>query len=175
MKEEKTLESKSNARLTVGKSAIALQEKASKETGASSSHSVIDQTQEQLSEYLDNLKQCVYDHKNKIMDDFYVVVITKKERLLENVLRNYFLARQSCPTPDYDQAVYFYDYKKEDLSFIWVIPDKETCMMLIKNMSRVAPEEQQLLQYAIDFASGKLFWLAKQRNGERQDSVILEN
>ena len=155
---------------TVGAAAVELQTKASAET-----HSIIDQTQEQISKYHDNLIQCVHDHKSKFMDNFYVVVLTKKERLLENVVRNYFFARKTCPTPDYDQAVYFYDYKTEDLSFIWVIPDRETCNLLIKNMSQVAPEEQELLQYVIDFASGKLMWLAKQRNGERLESSELEN
>jgi len=157
---------------TVGKVAIALQEKAG---NATSTHSVVDQTQSQTSEYLDNLIQCVNENKPKIVGNFYVVVITKKEKLLENVLRNYFFSRMTCPTPDYDQALFYYDAKADQISFIWVIPDKETCVMMIKNMGQIAPEEHELLQFVIDFSSGKLFQLAKKLNGESKDSVILEN
>ena len=32
-----------------------------------------------------------------IEGDFYVVVLVKKERLLQNIIRNYFLYRKSCP------------------------------------------------------------------------------
>ena len=159
---------------TVGQAAVALQEKAGNDT-SSSTHPIVDQTTAQLSEYYDNLIQCVNENKSKIAGNFYIIVITKKEKLLENVLRNYFFARISCPTPDYDQAVYRYDAQGEAISFIWVIPDKETCLMLIKNMAQVAPEERDLLQFVIDFHSGKLMWKAKQLNGESQDSVILEN
>jgi hypothetical protein len=159
---------------TVGAAAVKLLEKANS-TSAGNAHTVIDQTQEQISKYYDNLIQCIKDNKDKFASSFYVVVITKKERLLENVIRNYFFARVSCPTPDYDQAVYFYDAKAEQLSFVWVLPDKETSMMLLQNWGKVAPEERDLLQFVIDFSSGKLFWLAKKLNGEQETSPLLEN
>jgi hypothetical protein len=148
---------------TVGAAAVALQAKAS-----NNNHSIIDQTNEQIKEYCANLIECVNSNKSKYQGDFYIVVITKKERLLENVLRNYFFARNSCPTPDYDQALFKYNAHLEEISFIWVVPDKETCVMLIKNMAQVVPEERELLQFAIDFASGKLMYLAKKMNGENE-------
>ena len=155
---------------TVGEVAAKLLEKAE-----SNDQTVIDQTREQLSEYYDELIKCVNEHKNKIVGNFYVVVITKKERLITNVLRNYFFARVSCPTPDYDQAVYHYDAKKEELSFMWVIPDRETCLLLRANTSQIPQEELQLLGFVQDFASGKLFKLAKSLNGEKVDSIEIEN
>ena len=155
---------------TVGSAAVELQKNASNDT-----HSVIDQTEKQISEYYANLVQCVNENKSKFEGDFYLVVITKKERLLENVMRNYFFARVSCPTPDYDQAVYKYDHKGEQVTFIWVIPDKETCLMMINNTALIAPEEQQLLQFVIDYSNGELFRLAKKLNGESLTSPLLEN
>lgn len=156
--------------LRVGAAAVKLQEKA-----VDNNHSVIDQTQEQISKYHDNLIQCVKDNKGKYENNFYVVVLTKKERLLENVIRNYFFARSTCPSPDYDQAVYYYNSKAEELSFIWVIPDRETSIILMKNWHQVAPEERELLQFVIDFASGKLLWMCKKFNGEQDASPLLEN
>jgi len=55
---------------------------------------------------------------------FYVCVITKKERLMDNVLRNYFLARSTCPTPQYDQTVYKYHRDSGAIQFLWVLPSK---------------------------------------------------
>jgi hypothetical protein len=155
---------------TVGSVAVQLQEKASNDT-----HSIIDQTQQQISEYYDNLIKCYKENKSKYQGDFYIVVLTKKERLLENVVRNYFFARTTCPTPDYDQAVYKFDHFKEEINFVWVIPDKETCLMMINNTALIAPEEQQLLQFVIDYSTGKLFQLAKKLNGESLTSPILES
>lgn len=158
------------AKPTVGEVAAKLLEKAD-----DFKHTVVDQTQAQLSEYYDNLIQCVKDHKDKILSDFYVVVLTKKERIITNVIRNYFFARITCPTPDYDQAVYKYSHKNEEISFVWVIPDRETCQLLRANATQLPPEEQQLMGFVNDFASGKLFKLAKSLNGEKIDSIELEN
>jgi len=159
-----------SAKLTVGEVAVDLQLKA-----ANQNHTVIDQSKEQLKEYYDELLNCIKENKTKITGSFYVVVITKKERLLTNVLRNYFLARISCPTPDYDQAVYFYNAQAETLSFIWTIPDKETCLLLMANTSQVPAEEKELLGFVHNFANGELYKLCKKLNGEKADSVILEN
>ena len=71
-------------------------------------HSVIEQMQEQLSDYETNVAQAVAEGKRIYSGTFYLVVITKKEPLMQNVLRNYFFHRETCPTPDYDQATYRY-------------------------------------------------------------------
>lgn len=47
---------------------------------------------------------------------FYVVVLFKKERALQNIIRQYFFYRQSCPTPEFDQTVYCYRPKTDSLS-----------------------------------------------------------
>jgi len=169
-REREPLARKNVARATVGKAAVALQERAGNDV-----HPIIDQTKAQLSEYYDNLIKCVNENKSKVPDNFYIVVITKKEKLLNNVIRNYFFSRMTCPTPDYDQAVYFYDAKAETISFIWVIPDRETCLLLKANALTIAPEERELLGFVMDFSEGKLYKLAKHLNGESADSVILEN
>lgn len=98
--------------------------------------------------------------------DLFVVVITKKERLLDNVLRNYFFTRLSCPTPDYDQTVYRFTYHDEHLDLLWTIPSKDACLYLKNNASHVHLHEQQLLGYVLAFADGSLFNICKKLNKE---------
>lgn len=124
-------------------------------------------------DYIDNLLECYNTHKNIFPGDFYIVIITKKERLMKNVLRNYFFARASCPTTDYDQAVYRYNKKDNEIEFLWVIPSKDTCEHLKANALDVAPEERELLRYVLEFYDGTLIELVKKLNGEQKDSLLL--
>lgn len=98
--------------------------------------------------------------------DFFVVVLFKKERLLQNVVRQYFIDRKSCPLPQYDQVVYRFDRNKGDISFIWVIPDKSSCSALLLNRHLVPLEEMHLLKYIDDFNSGDLDLLSTRINNE---------
>jgi hypothetical protein len=118
--------------------------------------------------YMDNLVQCVEDARKIHFGNFYVVVLTKRERLMPNVFRNYFLPRLTCPTPDYDQAVFYFDVSAESITYLWSIPSQDTCHYLKDNALYVAPEEKQLLQFVLDFADGTLFKKAKILNGEKE-------
>ena len=131
-------------------------------------HSPTEQMTEQLGGYEENIELCIKNHINRFPGDFYVIVITKKERLMENVIRNYFYGRISCPTPDYDQVVYKYHIKGIHLEFLWVVPDKKTCLYLKKNAYKVDPSQMELLSYVLKFADGSLFKLAKRLNGEKE-------
>lgn len=152
---------------TIGAIASKLQEEALQ---TPSDHTVVEQMREQLSEYDQNLALCVKDALKTKTKDFYVVVLTKKERLLENVLRNYFFARNSCPTPDYDQAVYFYNFKKQQLTFMWVIPSKDTCEYMLMHKKQIPPEEYELLKFVLAFTDGYLLKLVKNLNNETEDT-----
>lgn len=120
----------------------------------------------QLSEYEDNVGQCIKTHRSKFNSDFFVVVITKKEKLMPNVLRHYYLGRRSCPTPDYDQAVYKYHYEEDKIEFIWVIPSKPACIRFKNNVLMTAPEERALRDFVLDFADGTLYRIARKLNKE---------
>lgn len=146
----------------------------------------------QEKEYLNNLVWCV-KHALKEIDcanienhdqcsarealkgDFFVVALLKKEKLLENVLRNYFIATKDCPTPTYDQTVYRYNASKGEIEFLWVVPDRETALTLKENKDIVVPEERALLQFVLDFYNGKLLQLCKKLNKETSNpGVALE-
>jgi hypothetical protein len=100
------------------------------------------------------------------MGDHYVVVTCKKEKILENVIRNLFHGQRYCPTPTYDQSVYKYHAADEKLEYLWTVPDVDTCDLFLRNAGHVPKDEQQLLQMVIDFSNGTLLAKCKQLNGE---------
>lgn len=130
-------------------------------------HTAHDQMTESLTDYEENIFQCIESHKDKYPRDFYVVVVTKKEPLMQNVIRNYFLARSTCPTPDYDQTVYVYNRMRDDVEFLWTLPAKDICQEFIRDALQVPDEEKELLNYVLSFSDGTLFQLAKRLNGEK--------
>ncbi len=137
--------------------------------------SAVDQATENTKDYIKNLDESV-ERGIKLFptSDFYIHVETKKEKLLENVLRSYFIPRNSCPTPNYDQAVFKYLHEKGDLVFMWVIPDRGTCFYFKENWKEIPLEEKDLLQFIRMFDDGTLLKLSKRLNGEKDDSPELE-
>ena len=103
---------------------------------------------------------------------FFVSVLLKKEKLLENVLRNYFIPTKTCPTPTYDQTLYRYDGNKESIEFIWVIPDRDTCETFKENITIIVPEERALLKCILDFYDGTYYRMMKKFNGEKMELGI---
>ena len=128
---------------------------------------IIDQGREMRKDYVTNLQQSIERYKDRWHNqDFYIVVIQKTERLMTNVLRNFFFGRLSCPTPDYDQTLFKFNSKTQELEFIWAIPSKDACIYLLNNKNYVQESEHELLQFVLDFKDGKLFALAKKLNKE---------
>lgn len=129
-------------------------------------YSAGEQMQEQLSDYERNLFDCIARGKASYPRDFYIVVITKRERLMPNVLRHYFLHRISCPTPDYDQTVYKYIHKDEKLDFLWVVPAKPVIEELSMNKFDVDASVYELLKFVLEFLDGTLDKKARLMNDE---------
>lgn len=128
--------------------------------------SPIEQMRENLTDYEKNIHECIEVHKKYFPSDFFIVVIHKRERLMQNVLRNYFTARISCPTPDYDQTVYKYSVENDHVDFWWTIPARDICHMLLENRNEVVPEEFALLSFILKFKDGTLFNEAQKYNSE---------
>jgi hypothetical protein len=154
---------------TVGKAAVELMAK-SPET-----RSPIELEREMQKEYIDNLIECVNNSKKTYLGDFFITVLTKNEKLLPNVFRNYFYARSTCPSPNYDQTVFKYNSVDESIEYLWTLPNRETAHYLRKNALQVHPEERQLLDFILQFSDGTLFRLAKKLSGEEISSVLLSN
>ncbi len=135
-------------------------------------HSYEEQMRENLTDYEKNIEQCIKDNINKY-DDFYIVVLTKKERVMKNVIRNYFLARSTCPTPNYDQIVYKYRKEDDTISLIWVIPDRKISKYMRANSTEVDPSQYELLSNILKFADGSLYRLSKELNNEQEKTPEL--
>lgn len=135
---------------------------------------VIDQTGENLSEYESNVWECVDRSKKDFPGNFYVVVLTKAEKALMRTLRHQFFARLSCPTPNYDQTVYYYNRQDYDLTLLWTIPSQEASHHLKLNALYVAPEEKELLNYVLSFSDGSLFKQCQKLNGEIANTPFIE-
>lgn len=129
-------------------------------------HSVLEQMQEQLTGFEDHFYSALNAGKNNYPGDFFIVVITKRERLMSNVIRNYFFSRESCPTPTCDQAVYKYHRTDDRVEFIWVLPSKEGCADLYNNRLYVDISLNKLLGYVLDFENGSLDKKARVLNNE---------
>lgn len=105
--------------------------------------------------------------------DFYIVVLTKKEPALANVFRNYFITATCVPTPTYDQAVWRFNHRNQAIELLWVVPNKEDCIMYKQNAAIVDKEEHGLLRYVLDFYDGELDKLAVNLNKEKNTGLIL--
>ena len=147
---------------TVGKIALELMQK------TPDSRDPIELERELHKDYEKNIYECKDAGKKIYNGDFFITVVTKKEPLMENVLRNMFIHRSSCPTPDYDQTVYHYSRKDRVLFFLWVIPSKDTCLLFKDNALEIVASEKELLNYILDFDDGTLYRLAKKFNGEKE-------
>jgi len=137
--------------------------------------SPIDIQREAQKDYFSNLEQSLNQGLKAFAGDFYIVVITKKERLMQNVLRNYFAVRETCPTPDWDQTVWFARRVDQSIDYLWTIPAKDVCEHLKLNALYVVDAEKQLLNFVLKFEDGSLLKEAKKRNGEKFDSILIES
>lgn len=130
------------------------------------SRNPVELEQEMHKDYDKHIYECIETNKKTYHGNFYVVVIVKKEPLMQNVLRNYFFGRGTCPMPDYDQTVYFYNAAEEHVEFIWVIPSKDTCLYMKEHALQIPFEEHELLKFVLDFSDGTLYKKARHLNGE---------
>lgn len=122
---------------------------------------------------IDGHNEC--KNRSALEGDFYVSVLLKKEKLMQNVLRAYFVPTQACPTPHYDQTVYKYNDAKGQVEFLWVVPDQETCEIFRENKNIIVPEERDLLKMVMYYYDGTLFNMMKKLNGEtKYAGVALE-
>jgi len=116
---------------------------------------IIDTQKEMNKQFLPQVEECIKNHKDW-KDPYYIVVINKRERLLVNVIRQYFLARFTLPTPDYDQTVFKYFPSTGDLKFLWVLPDKNSIEFINENSSTLPLEQSQLIEFCKLFKAEKL-------------------
>jgi len=125
-------------------------------------------------DYFNRIDQEVKKSLHRLDGDFYVVMITIHTKIFGKAIRQRPVCRQSCPSPQFDEAVFKYHRGTDSLEFLWVVPCKDACIHLSLNALIVAPEERDLRDFVLDFQDGTLLRKAKMLNGEKSDSPLLE-
>lgn len=139
---------------------------------------VVDLTSEVLhsndeNSYFNKLIKKVQAGKNIFPNsDFFIEVHERLDKVLalRALPRHQMEVKSCCPTPNYDQAVFKYHWKDENLEYIWSIPCRDACFYLKNNALYVVPEERQLLNFVLDFDEGRLYQRMKLLNGEKPES-----
>jgi len=116
---------------------------------------LLDTSLEMQKNIVPQIEECVKNHTDWT-DPFYVVIINKRERLMVNVIRQYFIGRKTLPTSDYDQTVFKYFPNNGDLKFLWTVPDKESVAHIILNAKSLPSDHSELIRFCKLFVSSKL-------------------
>ena len=142
---------------------------------ADDKHTVIDQMRENLKEYEKEFMICLERGKKLFpwASRFFIEVQAKTEKLMPNVMRNYFMPKISCPTPTWDQHVYRYQVVDDSIKHLWTVPDRSTCEYLTDFALQIPSEEKDLLNFVLDFKCGELDRRALDINKENGISPIL--
>ena len=104
----------------------------------------------------DHFKQCMERGEKRFDGPFFIVVLTKKERLLDNVVRRYFIDRLTCPLPEYDQTVFRVIPGSDAIEYIWSVPDWQCCEDLKAHRHELSKELWALYEMVCKFEDGSL-------------------
>jgi hypothetical protein len=106
-------------------------------------------------EFVKEMEEIIRTHK-KFATKYFIQIILKKEPLMQNAIRRYFVKRHTQPDADYDTTLYSYDNDKEQLYFHWTVPDPTTCHYLLTHESTLPAEERPLCEMVKKFSVGSL-------------------
>ena len=111
--------------------------------------------------YVEKMREVVQDEIKNYEPPFYIVVFSKKEHWCELVMRNWFVARQTCPSPkflrhefpNHMHTVYSYDKRSDRIEVLWTLPTKQDADTVLKNRHLYDPA---LVKYITDFEKNLL-------------------
>ena len=105
-----------------------------------------------------NLRLCIDNHKNIIMEpEFCVVMVIAEDPLLKNLKRRKFYAWPYLPSPRPNQSVFLYNKSADDLTKrLWVLPSAMV-MAELSSLSYVDKRYQTMQAWSIAFMNGT-FW-----------------
>lgn len=112
--------------------------------------------------FVEELEDTIQKNQHRFESPFYVFVLTNKEMWADNVLRNWFIARQTAPEdidmlcqyPHHAKTLYKVDSKKGSLSVAWTIPGIEDCKSILKNPHIHDPQLVSWITSCFDKSSG---------------------
>lgn len=118
-------------------------------------------TEAMTSRYYEELLSTVAANEKKYESPFYIVVLRKKEPWAINVLRQWFIARQTRPTPEFlrneypnhDHDLYKIDSKSGDVHLCWTLLSAQDCASVLKNKDAYS---EDLVNWIMQFNRGTL-------------------
>lgn len=111
--------------------------------------------------FVQDLEDTIEANKSKYKQPFYVLALTKKEFWAVNILRNWFVARQTPPHaldmmfeyPNHTKTLYIVDSNRGNIELAWTLPGKQDCESIAKTPLSYPTE---LVGYIRDMVDGKL-------------------
>lgn len=109
--------------------------------------------------YLEEMESTIEKNFNKFELPFYIVVLSKKEPWALNVMRNYFIARQTRPLCKHLREEYpnfmstLYEVTRTELRILWSLPIEQDAAVILKNRHLYDPK---LVEWIENCNSGKL-------------------
>lgn len=98
--------------------------------------------------YIDELYKTIDENKKNFKTTFYIVVLRKKEFWAMNVLRQWYVARQTRPSarvmredyPNHDHDVWRVDPVACTVDFMWTLPTKQDCKTITDHPNQYSAE-----------------------------------
>ena len=118
-------------------------------------------TESQADKYRISLEEAIITGTKLYKSPFFILVITNKEFWAENVVRNWFIPRQTAPYattlyqfyPNHMKTLYMVDIEKGQIEIMWSIPGVQDMITIMKNCLMYHPK---LVQWVEDFNKGLL-------------------
>jgi hypothetical protein len=125
------------------------------------SYTVEDILSEYGNKYALDLEKTIENNKKKYKSPFYVFVLTKKEFWTDNVVRNWFIARQTPPHgsdmmkeyPHHTKTLYVVDTDNGNLRVVWTLPGYEDCKSILKTPDSY---DKDLVKWVLECFGGSL-------------------
>lgn len=117
--------------------------------------------EEYSKKYVQEIQDTVNNNLDKYKSPFYIVVLHKKEPWSVNVMRNWFIARQTKPLasvlrhdyPNHSHTVYEVDSTAHKVDVLWNLPTKQDSRTIKKAKDLYDPT---LVKWITDFETGRL-------------------
>ncbi len=111
--------------------------------------------------YYQELLATVSANQHKFEAPFFIVVLRKKEPWALNVLRQWFVSRQTKPSaatlredyPNFDHDLWQINSKDSSINFIYTLPTAQDAATILKNKECYDPA---LVETIVKFNEGKL-------------------
>lgn len=92
-------------------------------------------------DYVRELEDTIEKNEHRYTGTFHVFVLSNKEMWATNVVRNWFIARQTAPDalemvcqyPNHVKILYSVDKKTNEVKLLWTIPGVQDCVSILNN------------------------------------------